>query len=71
MEVGFKPRNINYCYSYWLYQGHIQGEAQGGSFNPSDRRKKELTMNITGQSVPIPRHSQTCAKNAGLVTLET
>jgi len=24
-----------------------------------------------GQSVPIPRHSQTLAKNAGLVTLET
>ena len=25
----------------------------------------------TGQSVPIPRHSQTRVKNAGLVTLET
>ena len=26
---------------------------------------------ITGHSVPIPRHSQTRAKNVGLVTLET
>jgi len=26
---------------------------------------------ISGQSLPIPRHSQTRAKNAGLVTLET
>ena len=25
----------------------------------------------TGQSLPIPRHSQTFTKNAGLVTLET
>ena len=28
-------------------------------------------MGISGQSVPIPRHSQTRVKNAGLVTLET
>ena len=28
-------------------------------------------MPNTGQSVPIPRHYQTRAKNAGLVTLET
>ena len=31
----------------------------------------ERTKTITGQSVPVPRHSQTRAKNADLVTLET
>ena len=35
------------------------------------RYVKLLLFHNTGQSVPIPRHSQTRAKKAGLVTLET
>ena len=37
------------------------------------RLNKKLTIlaDISGQAVPIPRHSQTCAKSARLVTLET
>ena len=34
------------------------------------RRINRMNL-ISGQSVPIPRHSQTRAKNTGLVTLET
>ena len=38
----------------------------------AQRNKAAVRYNInTGQSVPIPRLSQTRAKNADLVTLET
>ena len=66
--------SLNVCTLVSFYldldSGSLGGGVERGFGSPGFRDNTARYYN-TGQSVLIPRHSQTRAKDAGLVTLET